>query len=163
MNNPHRNARATVHGREQIVARITVGRTAAGMAEAFGVSVCTVCKWVARQRAGGRAALGNGASASTRVVRRLPEAVVRLILWLRRRLRLTAARIAALLGPAPSGPPAKPSGSFRPFCASGAVAWRTPHRTPATLTCPAGLTGSTDQDRTLHSTTSHPSKVRTTL
>lgn len=98
MNNPHQNARLTVYSREQIVARIAAGQTAAEVAEAFGVSVRTVRKWVARHRAGGRAALVNGASAPARVARRLPEPVVRLILWLRRRLRLTAARIAALLG-----------------------------------------------------------------
>ena len=98
MNNPHKNARLTLSSREQIVARIASGQSAAEVAEAFGVSVRTVRKWLARFRAGGRAALANGASAPARVARRLPEPVVRLILWLRRAFRLTAARIAAILG-----------------------------------------------------------------
>ncbi|GAB4269931.1 MAG: hypothetical protein Kow0013_21790 [Pararhodobacter sp.] len=42
------------------------GQTAAEVAEAFGVSVRTVRKRVARHKAGGRAALVNGASATAR-------------------------------------------------------------------------------------------------
>ena len=53
MNNPHQNARLTVHSREQIVARIVAGQTAAEVAAAFAVSVRTVRKWLARFRAGG--------------------------------------------------------------------------------------------------------------
>lgn len=98
MNNPHQNARLTVYSREQIVARVAAGQPAPKVAEAFGVSVRTVRKWVARFRAGGRAALSNRASAPSRVGRRLTERVVAVIVWLRRRLRLTGAAIAAKLG-----------------------------------------------------------------
>jgi transposase InsO family protein len=98
MNNPHQNARLTVCSREQIVARIDAGQGAAEVAAAFGVSVRTVRKWVARFRAGGRAALSNRASAPARVAGRLPDRLVALIVHLRRRLRLTGAEIARKLG-----------------------------------------------------------------
>ena len=98
MNNPHQNARLTVYSREQIVARIGAGQSAVEVADAFGVSVRTVRKWVARFKAGGRAALSNRASAPIRRPRRLPDRVVAVIVWMRRRLRLTASAIAARLG-----------------------------------------------------------------
>lgn len=59
MNNPHNGARLTVHSREQIVARVLSGQSAAEVAAAFAVSVRTVRKWLARFRAGGQAALSN--------------------------------------------------------------------------------------------------------
>lgn len=98
MNNPHHGARLTVHSREQIVARIAAGQSAAEVAHAFAVSVRTVRKWLARFRAGGRAALANRASAPARVARRLSASRVALIAFLRRSLRLTGAAIAATLG-----------------------------------------------------------------
>ena len=98
MNNPHQNARLTVHSREQIVARISLGQSVAEVAAAFAVSTRTVRKWLARFRAGGRAALSNRASAPARVSRRLPAAAVAQIVHLRRSLRLTGAAIAAKLG-----------------------------------------------------------------
>lgn len=98
MNNPHHGARLTFYSREQIVARVMDGQSAAGVAEAFGVSIRTVRKWVARFRAGGRAALSNRASAPARVARRLPNALIAVIVWLRRAFRLTGAQIAAKLG-----------------------------------------------------------------
>jgi transposase InsO family protein len=98
MNNPHQNARLTPYSREQIVARICAGQTAAEVAAAFAVSVRTVRKWLARFRAGGQAALSNHASAPARVAGRLREATVALILHLRRSLRMTGAAIAAKLG-----------------------------------------------------------------
>ena len=88
MNNPHQNARLTVYSRELIVDRIAAGQPASEVAEAFGVSVRTVRKWVARFRAGGRAALSNRASTPARVANRLPDRRVALIVWLRRKLRL---------------------------------------------------------------------------
>ena len=98
MNNPHHGARLTVHSREQIVARILSGQTAAEVAAAFAVSVRTVRKWLARFRAGGGAALSNHASAPARVPGRLAETMVALIVHLRRTLRMTGAEIAAKLG-----------------------------------------------------------------
>lgn len=98
MNNPHDGARLTVHSREQIVARVLSGQTAAEVAAAFAVSVRTVRKWLARFRAGGGAALCNRASAPARVAGRLTGATVVLIVHLRRTLRMTGAAIAAKLG-----------------------------------------------------------------
>lgn len=98
MNNPHQNARLTLHSREQIVARIVAGQTASEVAAAFAVSVRTVRKWLARFRAGGQAALSNHASAPARVAGRLEAATVALIVHLRRTLRMTGAAIAVKLG-----------------------------------------------------------------
>lgn len=98
MNNPHHGARLTVYSREQIVARVAAGQGAPEVAEAFGVSVRTVRKWLSRFRAGGQAALSNRASAPARVAGRLPDAVVAMILQLRRSLRMTGAEIARKLG-----------------------------------------------------------------
>ena len=98
MNNPHQGARLTVYSREQIVARVEAGVGAAEVAAAFGVSLRTVRKWLARFRAGGGAALSNRASAPARVAQRLPDRLVALALHLRRSLRLTGAEIARKLG-----------------------------------------------------------------
>ncbi len=86
MNNPHQNARLTVHSREQIVARVASGQSASEVAAAFAVSIRTVRKWLARFRTGGGAALSNRASAPARVSRRLPAETVALIVHLRRSL-----------------------------------------------------------------------------
>jgi len=48
MNNPRQGARLTVYSREQIVARLAVGQKAVAVAAAFGVSLHTVRKWLAR-------------------------------------------------------------------------------------------------------------------
>eukprot|EP00873_Tetraselmis_striata_P036829 jgi/Tetstr1/457093/TSEL_000334.t1 len=98
MNNPHQGARLTVYSREQIVARVLAGQKAAEVAAAFGVSLRTVRKWLARFRAGGAAALSNRASSPARVAGRLPDRLVALALHQRRDLRLTGAAIAARLG-----------------------------------------------------------------
>lgn len=98
MNNPHQGARLTVHSREQMVARVLAGQRVPEVAAAFAVSVRTVRKWLARFRAGGRAALDNGASAPARRPGRTGEAKIGLILHLRRSFRMTAAAIAAQLG-----------------------------------------------------------------
>ena len=71
MNNPHENARLTVHSRERIVACIVAGQTAAKVAAAFAVSVRTVRKWLARFCAGGGAPPSDPASAPARMARRL--------------------------------------------------------------------------------------------
>lgn len=98
MNNPHQNARLTVHSRAQIVARVMAGQKAAEVAACFAVSLRTVRKWLARFRAGGGAALSNRASAPARVAGRLSDATVAVIVHLRRTLRMTGAAIAAKLG-----------------------------------------------------------------
>ena len=45
MNNPHQNARLTLHSREQIVARISAGQTAPEVAAAFAVDSARVCRY----------------------------------------------------------------------------------------------------------------------
>jgi transposase InsO family protein len=72
------------------------GWTVAAAAEAAGVSVRTAAKWLARFRSGGRDGLLDRSSAPRRVARRTPFERVRVIELLRR-LRMTAAEIAAVL------------------------------------------------------------------
>jgi len=64
MNNPHQNARLTACSREQIVARVRAGQSAVEVAEAFGVSVRTVRKWLARFCRGAGAAQRHEAVAA---------------------------------------------------------------------------------------------------
>lgn len=98
MNNPHHNARTTIHSRELIVSRHLEGRSAAVIAAELGISVRTVFKWLRRYRLGGRAALANAPSAPVRRPRRLAQHRIALALYLRRSYRLTATAIAAKLG-----------------------------------------------------------------
>jgi DNA-directed RNA polymerase specialized sigma24 family protein len=63
MNNPHQAARLTLHSREQIVAPVLSGRTAAEVAAAFAVSIRTVRKRLARFRTGTGAAVAAFACA----------------------------------------------------------------------------------------------------
>ena len=51
--NSHRNARTTPYSRALIVERHAGGETVAAIATAFGISVRTVYKWLARYRVGG--------------------------------------------------------------------------------------------------------------
>ncbi len=98
----HGNAKTCLHSRRLFVERVErQGWTLAQAAEAAGVSVRTVSKWVGRYRAGGEAALVDRSSAPRCVPRRTPEARVRAIAALRR-LRLTGPEIAELLAMAPS-------------------------------------------------------------
>src|SRR5256884_9189254 len=93
----HGNARTCLHGRRLIVDRVGgQGWTLAQAAEAAGVSVRTVSKWLARFRAEGADGLLDRASTPGRVPRRTPEERVELIALLRR-LRMTAAEIAETL------------------------------------------------------------------
>jgi transposase InsO family protein len=78
------------------VARVSASQRAVVVAAAFGVSVRTVRKWLARFRVGGQAALSNRASAPARVAGLLAETTINVILHLRRTLRMTA--LVATLG-----------------------------------------------------------------
>jgi transposase len=81
----HKNARTTPHGRAVMVRRVEAeGWTAAAVAEAFAVSERTVRKWLARYRAEGVAGLQDRPSRARRVVNRLAEAWVDMVLRLRR-------------------------------------------------------------------------------
>jgi transposase InsO family protein len=95
--NAHKNARTTLHIRELIVARHEAGWEIGEIADAIGVSVRTVHKWLTRFRQGGLAGLQNGASAARRIANRLSDHTVALIVRLRRDHRLTGAAIARRL------------------------------------------------------------------
>jgi transposase len=93
----HGNARTCLHSRRLIVERVLAqGWTLAQAAEAAGVSVRTVSKWLARFRGGGSDGLVDRSSAPRRVPHRTPEERVEVIAALRR-LRMTGAEIAETL------------------------------------------------------------------
>lgn len=94
--NVHKNAQLTPRGREQLVARVVAGEPAAEVAAGSGVSVRTVWKWVARQRAGGSAALLDRSSRPRRSPHQVRRARERQVLRLRER-RWTQAAIAGAL------------------------------------------------------------------
>lgn len=92
----HRNAKTTPRMRQLLIARVTqLGWTRRQAATAAGVSVRTVAKWVARQRAGDTT-LVDGSSRPQRQPRRLPVTQEAAILALRR-TRATAWQISAAL------------------------------------------------------------------
>jgi transposase InsO family protein len=94
----HRNARTCLHSRMLIVRRVEeLGWTLAQAAEAVGVSVRTVSKYVRRYREEGEDGLRDRSSAPQRVANRTPEERIQVIAALRR-LRMTGAEIAELLG-----------------------------------------------------------------
>lgn len=93
----HGNARTCLHSRRLLVERVLEqGWTLGQAAEAAGVSVRTVSKWLARFRAEGSQGLLDRSSAPTRVPHRTCEERVAAIACLRR-LRFTGAEIAELL------------------------------------------------------------------
>ncbi len=93
----HPNAKTTPHGRSLIIQRVLQLRwTAAEAAEAAGISVRTVFKWLARFRSEGLTGLVDRRSAPHRSPSRTPARLVRRIERFRRR-RWTAEEIAARL------------------------------------------------------------------
>jgi transposase len=93
--NVHKNARLTGHSRADLVRRVTIeGQTAAAVATAFGVTIKTVRKWVARYRSEGLAGLADRSSRPHRLYRPTPAAIVEQVETLRRR-RWTGKQIAA--------------------------------------------------------------------
>ena len=89
----HRNAKTTPKMRQLIVTRAAEGWTYLRIAEALGISVRTVAKWVARARCG---ELADGSSRPHRQPRRTAPGLERTIVALRRR-RLTAWQISTAL------------------------------------------------------------------
>ena len=93
MNN-HKNARLTFHGRLLIVRRVLEeGLRPIEVAQAAGVSVRTVYKWLNRYLAEGEAGLHTRSSKPRRSPLATPQAVVRKVITLRRR-RMTYRQIA---------------------------------------------------------------------
>jgi transposase InsO family protein len=90
----HRNAKTTPQMRQLIVTRVHAGWTQRAVAEALGVSVRTVAKWVGRARQA--APLLDGSSCPRRQPRRTPVTTQAAIVALRRR-RATAWQISAAL------------------------------------------------------------------
>jgi transposase InsO family protein len=90
----HRNAKTTLKMRQLIAMRAQQGWTYARIAEALGISVRTVAKWVARSRQ--IDGLLDGSSRPHRQPRRTVPALERAIVALRRR-RLTAWQISTAL------------------------------------------------------------------
>lgn len=94
----HRNAPLGPKGRAVMVRRVVEGgRSLAEAAEAAGVSERTAAKWVRRYRAEGEPGLEDRSSAPKTVANRTDEKRIEAIAALRR-LRMTAAEIAELLG-----------------------------------------------------------------
>jgi transposase InsO family protein len=94
----HGNARTCPHTRRLIVRRVDEeGWSLAQAAAAAGVSSRTVSKWLARWRHEGERGLQDRSSRPRRIPRRTPLERERAIIALRR-LRMTAAEIAELLG-----------------------------------------------------------------
>jgi transposase InsO family protein len=95
--NIHQNARTNPYSRALLVARIEGGWTAAAAAASFGISVRTVRKWRARERAEGAAGLADRSSRPLDPAGRMGAGWRTMILRLRH-CRLTAAEIASRLG-----------------------------------------------------------------
>ena len=94
----HANARTCPHSRRLAVDRVERdGWTLAAAAEAAGVSVRTISKWLRRYRGEGEQGLFDRCSAPWSVPSRTDERRVAVIAGLRR-LRMTAAEIAETLG-----------------------------------------------------------------
>ena len=99
--NVHKNARLTPHGRERIVRQIESGQAPKAVAEATGVCLRTVRKWVARYRREGLAGLRDRTSRPHRLHRPTPQAIVEQVEHLRRQ-RHTGKQIAAELHISPA-------------------------------------------------------------
>jgi len=98
----HANARTCPHSRRLAVDRVErEGWALAAAAEAAGVSVRTVSKWLGRYRSEGEQGLFDRCSAPVSVPLRTGEARVAVVAALRR-LRMTGAEIAETLGMPPS-------------------------------------------------------------
>jgi transposase InsO family protein len=100
--NVHKNARLTRHSRADLVRRVKVeGQTANAVATAFGVTIKTVGKWVARFVAEGVEGLRDRSSRPHRLHRPTPAAIVEKVEALRRQ-RWTGKQIAAEAGVSPA-------------------------------------------------------------
>ena len=95
--NAHQNARTNPYSRALLVARLQGGWTAVEAARSFGISVRTVRKWCARERAEGASGLVDRSSRPLNPAGRMGAGWRKMILRLRH-CRLTAAEIACRLG-----------------------------------------------------------------
>jgi transposase InsO family protein len=93
----HKNARTTPQSRAMLIRRIRQGQSARSIAQALGISVRTVRKWVARERAEGAAGLEDRSTRPKRSPKRLSAAKIERVVGLRLQ-RLTGEEIAQRLG-----------------------------------------------------------------
>ena len=97
MNN-RKNSRTTVHIREIIVKCVTHENVCpTDVVRAFGISVCTVHKWLRHHRDEGSAGLENRSSAANTLRHKLPTEWEEVIVYLRRSISMTACCIAEML------------------------------------------------------------------
>jgi transposase InsO family protein len=99
--NVHKNARLTPIGRERIVRQVASGQAPKAVAQAAGVCLRTVRKWVERYRRAGLAGLQDRSSRPHRLRHPTPQTVVEEIERLRRERR-TGKQIAAETGVSPA-------------------------------------------------------------
>jgi len=93
----HKNARLTPKGRALMLSRLEAGQHQVDVAQAMGVSLTTLKKWLRRYRAEGPAGLLDRSSRPRSSPRQLPAAVVNEVIDLRRQRR-TGRFIARRLG-----------------------------------------------------------------
>ncbi|MGY1688392.1 leucine zipper domain-containing protein, partial [Geodermatophilus sp. SYSU D00867] len=99
----HANARLTVHGRAELVRRvIEQGRPVAHVVVELNVFRATGYKWLARWRAEGAAGLVDRPSRARRLPGKTSPQLERQVLAVRAARKLGPARIAPLVGLAPS-------------------------------------------------------------
>jgi transposase InsO family protein len=100
--NIHKNARTTRYSRAEMVRRVTeLYETPKAVATAFGVSVRTVTKWLARHRTEGEAGLADRPSRPHRLRKPTPPAIAEQIAALRRQ-RITGKQISIIVGVSPA-------------------------------------------------------------
>ena len=93
----HKNARLTPKGREVMLGRLQAGQHQVDVAQAMGVSLTTLKKWLRRYRSAGLAGLLDRSSRPARSPRQLSSTVGAQIIDLRRQRR-TGGLIARRLG-----------------------------------------------------------------
>jgi transposase InsO family protein len=98
----HGNARLTVWGRNELVARIAAGQPVAMVAEEMNVSRATAYKWWRRWQTEGDDGLRDRSSRPHRCPHRTPLRLERRIVALRQRRKLGPARIGPIVGVPPS-------------------------------------------------------------
>src|SRR5579862_2668489 len=83
----HKNARLTPKGRELMLGRLEAGQHQLDVAQAMGISLTTLKKWLRRYRGEGAVGLQDRSSRPCRSPRRLNPTVATRIVLLRRRRR----------------------------------------------------------------------------
>ena len=94
----HANARLTLHGRKELIARVQAGRPVAHVAAEMGISRATAYKWWRRWRHEGDAGLVDRSSRPHRSPAHTPRGIERRIEQLRRSKKLGPARIGGIVG-----------------------------------------------------------------